>query len=86
MHRAGIFHKSLQCKINQNKRLSAQVHIVGTGLFGKEGPKEEKEVGAQTSVPDEKRNRDGALGLTCSGVPAEAWAPPKCVNPLEAVG
>lgn len=48
MHQTGIFHKSLRCKIDQN-RLSVQVRIVGTGLFREEGP-EELEVGAQTSV------------------------------------
>lgn len=48
LHQTGIFHKSLRCKIDQN-RLSVQVRIVGTGLFREEGP-EELEVGAQTSV------------------------------------
>lgn len=53
---------------------------MGTGLFREEGP-EEPEVGAQTSVPEEKRKQDNALGLVqvCrlrSGL--------KCVNTPEA--
>lgn len=79
MHQFGIFPQVFAVQNRPEQRLSAQVHIVGTGLFREKGPErwEHKRLS-----PDEKRKQDRALG------PVQVYQlrPWVCQNTLEVVG